>query len=784
MGAGRGRAVFILVATCLSLALAGLPVGPMPQPSSPPSKILRLPARAESALGHESALSLRPALSTNSSPVPEVGTIIGNVSGGTDPWGGFYDPPIGAVFATDFGDSQVTLLQGLRSLGTLSVGQEPIGGTYDPADGYAYVSNYMSNDVSVFAGLLPAGTIPVPAGPWGMTYNPVNQEVYVASYGSNTVSIISDRGVVTTLGVGSEPEGVAFDNANGNVYVVNHGSDNVSVIDDRRVVANIPVGHLPEGAAFDSASGTVDVTNNFNGTVTILQGTAAIRTLRVGASPASTAFDPGNGLMYVGNEGSGNLSVLNATAVIATIPVGSCPYAVVFDPQDGAIYAENCNPGSVAVVSTMLAERWLSSTPVGSPANSTDVGLMVRINGNVWAVGTGNDSGSTRIRPTVGLNCSPMSLTLNSSAEISAQFNCTATFPGDYAIWINVTDSRGSSVWAKGSLQVYVDPTLTRPAARSDSGSPITSADAGQRVTFTTQGTGGTGNYSWVWLGLALGSCLGLDTNGPVCIFPVAAALSIQAVLTDSDGKGVFSSALPFRIYSDPIVRSLLPSTVSADIGQSVNFSATSESGSGGESFTWYDAPPGCSITNLSEIHCTFASAGTFLLTTQVVDSNGRGSSPGPGARIEVYSDPEVASPAIAQPPLFLGANSTITVTVQGGLGPYLFVWYGLPPGCGGSSMSVRCHPTQAGEYQARVAVTDANGFTVLSNVTTLSVSGPSIGTHSGGNGPSVVFGIPALWLIYLVAIVTVGSLCGIVAVRSRRGSQLEDREAIEHGRG
>lgn len=720
------------------------------------------------------ASSARPSTSGNSTPVPEVGTIVGNLSGGTDPWGGFYEPVEGMVYATDFGDSRVDLLQGLQSRGFLGVGMEPIAGAYDPADGLDYISNYLSNNLSLYHGTTSQGSIAVRPGPWGITYDPADQEVYVANYGAANVTVLQGRTVVAMIPVGNQPEGIVCDTANGFVYVVNHGSDNVTVLDGRTVIANLAVGHDPEGAAYDASNGEVYVTNNYNGTVTALQGKSVVGTIRVGTAPASLAYDPSNGLVYVGNEGSGNLSVLKSNSVLVSIPTGTCPYAVVYDASNGAIYAMNCNPGTVYVISTVLGEAPITITPLGDPVNSTDVGEPVAVTGNVWAVGTGDAASFPAVSPNVGLACSIMNFSVNAYAWANSSTNCNATIPGNYTVWVNVTDSLGSSVSAWFDLRVFAGAMVSVPSAHSLGGGRIGSSDVGQTVEFLTNASGGTGNYAgWRWFGFPSGDCQALDSPSPTCVFRVPELLSVQSGVVDSNGKLTTSAPFGFQVYALPQVVSITPAVARADVGQSLNLTASTTEGAGGAVYSWNGAPSGCTALNTTEARCRFLAAGGFNLTVEVTDRNGGTSEPGPSAQLQISPDPRISAPVLSAPSVRVGAAENISVAVSGGVRPFLYDWSGLPSGCVGWSSPFTCTVGSPGTYRIAVVVTDANDFSVTSNASTLVVSANPSNHTSGGAPPPRFLGLAETsWIELSLGILVAGLVTGGVLRQRRRSRQ------------
>jgi hypothetical protein len=169
-----------------------------------------------------------------------------------------------------------------------------------------------------------------------------------------------------------------------------------------------------------------------------------------------------------------------------------------------------------------------------------------------------------------------------------------------------------------------------------------------------------------------------------------------------------------FSVTPYPEVPTPTGSPGSADVGQTITFSASASGGSGGFSYVWSGLPAGCVSANTASLSCTPTAAGTTSVTVRATDSEGDSIASGALA-YTVYNDPTVGSISAAPASVDVGQSVTISVQASSGSGGYSYVWSGLPTGCSGSGASIVCAPSGSGTFSISVAVTDSNGWTVTS---------------------------------------------------------------------
>lgn len=144
-----------------------------------------------------------------------------------------YDPANGYVYAANFGDPSVTVLDNATLVGnaTMPEGSTPSGLAYDPQDNYVYVANFKNDTVAAISGTSVVATIKVRQTPDSVFYNPTTQEVYVTYNGSgDNMSVISGTTLVGNATVGQGPLSPVYDSSNHDVYVADDGSNEVSVL--------------------------------------------------------------------------------------------------------------------------------------------------------------------------------------------------------------------------------------------------------------------------------------------------------------------------------------------------------------------------------------------------------------------------------------------------------------------------------------------------------------------------------------------------------------------------
>ena len=703
------------------------------------------------------------------------------VTGGASPIGVAYDSGRSEVFVTDIFSNNMSVIADSNNtvVASVNVSTYPFGVAYDSGKGELFVTDYGSHNVSIFSDSNNSliTTIAVGTSPTGVAYDSGKGEVFVANDGSTNVSVISDsnNSVVATVPVGSYPVAVAYDSGLGEVFVANDGSNNVSVISDtsNTVVATVAVGTTPFGVAYNSARSEVFVSNEVSNNVSVISDSndSVVSTLAIGASPHGVSYDSGLHEVFVANDGSDNVSVLalgnrandsfTVNSSLSLLPVsGSVDVGQTITVQANGY-------GSSLLVSTFTLGPYPLYCTSATTGNCTGGAATTDPAGSLVATTTvpsvsASGSYSVKLADTAGNNATAMihvytdptvatpsasrpSVDLGQSVTFSAVASfgtgsysyawlglptgcvgsqpatvCTPSGAGSYSVSVRVTDSDGQSV-TSGPLGfvVYTDPTVSTPSATPVSGQ----VDGGQTVTFATAAQLGTLTYtSYTWSGLPAG-CTGSSAS-VACAGPnlPPGTYLVSVTVTDSNSyASAASGSLSFVVLADPTVSTPSATPASADVGQSVTFSAAAAFGSGLYTYTWTGLPTGCSGTTPNLAPCRLTSEGVFMVRMTVTDSNNL-TVTSAALTFTVFSDPTVSVSA-DRTSVDVGAQVNLVATAGLGSGGYTYSWADLPNGCRGTTATIACSPAAPGKGSVTVKITDSNGVAALSSAVLLIVA-------------------------------------------------------------
>jgi len=696
-----------------------------------------------------------------SSSASEIGGVVGKVFLGVNPTAATYDPLNGNVYVADEGTNllagSMSEVNGTTVVSTFDGGSNPTGVVFDAYSGEIYVADFTGNDVSVVSGHTVVATVGVGTGPYALDADSQNGLVYVANYVSTEVSVIRGTTVTASPVVGSEPDGVAYDSSNGYVYVAVSGTNSVAVINGVTVIAQIPVGSEPAFLGYDPKSNLVYCPNYGSENVSIINGTRVVATINTSKDSYAAMYDAGNGFEYVDNWVAWNdsiVDVFNGTSMIANTTVLANLQRGAYCPDHGLLYIPDylIYSGRVVVMATELGISPLGDTTAGNSTTTTDAGDPVNLNTTLWAVGSAPDVARVATEPAVGFGCLAASVLSFTPIGAIVHGACVPTTPGNYTVWMNVTDQNGTTVQST-LLFIGVGPALVVPAPIASSGdlAALTSADVAEVVQFSERPSGGTGSfYGYSWYGLPIGTCTGTNTAQVQCTITESGSSLVTVTVSDSNGP-VTSSGLRLPVFARPAPKAPTTSLPAADAGQSVTFNVVTFDGSGNfTGFLWSGlASDQCADLSTASPVCLFTSESTIVAYVVVSDANGGQSAPSPTVTLVVSQALSISGLTFSPRSATVGQGETFSVTASGGAGDYRFNWSNLPPGCSGSSATISCTPSNAGFYNVSVSVTDANDFTAHSTAAILTVA-PS-------SGASTILGLSApVWLGVVVVIVVV----------------------------
>ena len=248
----------------------------------------------------------------------------------------------------------------------------------------------------------------------------------------------------------------------------------------------------------------------------------------------------------------------------------------------------------------------------------------------------------------------------------------------------------------------------------------------------------------------------------------VARPSSVRA----TDANGVTSPSSPplsLAISALPTVASVTMQPGSADVNQSVQFSALVTGGFGSYSYAWTGLPStGCGGTTTATVTCTLRSAGPVTASVVATDANGGRSGAGPTVNLEVYPDPVLTALSVSPSSVDVGGEVTFASALSGGSGNFGYNWTGLPTGCTTAGTAATCRPGQTGTYEVTLTATDGNGYSVTSSTAVLTVKVPA--ATIGLPAPSA-FGLPPPLFYAIVGGVAIllAVAAAVVLIRLRR---------------
>ena len=709
-------------------------------------------------------------------------TVIATIPVGQTIYDMAYDSGTGEVFVANYHSDNVSVISDATNtvVASVEVGTGPVAVGYDAGAGEVFIANFNTDNVSVISDVTNTlvATIAVGGGPYWATYDSGAREMFIPNIYSSNVSVISDttNTIVATVAVGSGPGIAAYDSGAGEVFVGNGGSNNVSVISDttNTVVSTIGVGTGPNAITYDPALGELFVANDGSNNVSAILDTtnAVVASVSVGTDPVSSVLDLGTSEIFVGNFGSNNVSVIFAQGNYGTATF-SVRSSLALLPSSGSVDAgqtvtvEGNGYGRALQITTFTLGSYLLSCT--SAATGTCVGgnLTTDRFGSVDAGFTAppvsssgtytvnlTDSASETATASITVFADP-TVTMPTASEGSvdvgqivnlssiagsgigpytydwlglpkgcagaqASISCTPTASGTSSISVRVTDADGFSVTSSAlKFTVYADPAVTTPVGTPGS----EGLDAGQSATFTTAASFGTLNYlTYTWHGLPAGcagtgyavTCSGSDLPSGV--------YSISVTVRDSNNFTSMSSGnLSYVVEADPTVSTPSATVGSADVGQSVTFSAAAAQGSGTYSYLWTGLPTGCASLTESVVICKVTVAGQYSTQVIVTDSFNQ-SLTSNSLPFTVYPDPNVTLSA-SRLAFDSGQSVTLTASATQGSGTYTYVWTGLPPGCSIVATTATCTPAGPARYPVSVKIADSNGVAADSTSVVLVVA-------------------------------------------------------------
>jgi YVTN family beta-propeller protein len=583
-------------------------------------------------------------------------------TGGSAPVTLAYASSSNRLFA--FNGAQLTLINTTDDLvmnASVPLDNHYFGEAFDPSTGVLFVANNDPDNGCVIPGTL---TIVRPST------NPI---------------------IIGSLPTGNGPQQVAVDPLHHRVFVTNLCSDTVSVIDDTNdsiVNDSVGVGGGPEGIAIDPSTGTVYVSDVYDNSIYTVNETSlsAHRLLNFSnySQPAALAFDPVDQRLFVALYGSSNVSVLNTSSnslLSTVIPVGAYPQGLLYDASNGLVYVSCSGSSNLTVIdaSTLRVVASVSTDegPVALALDPND-GILYVDAFNAGSVDLVQTSNNTRIPDSIPVGTAPLGI---------------AYVPGSNQIDVSDEENGTISVLANAP---QVSGVQFDPGA----------LEAGVQASLTVEVVNGTTPYV-ATVNSTDGTCAGrLPTFA--CRFANPGSARVRIRVTDSAGYAAWWNT-QVNVVPRLTLLAINSSSPTLDLGQSVQYSLSWSGGVLPISMSYFGLPAGCPTPTYPTWTCTPTAAGSYVVTVLANDSDAVLASA--TAPLTVYAALHVAVVTTTPNSPFVGQHLEIGSTVVGGMGPYGYLYSGLPPGCVSANVSVlTCTPSAPGNFTVNVSASDALG--------------------------------------------------------------------------
>lgn len=482
----------------------------------------------------------------------------------------------------------------------------------------------------------------------------------------------------------------------------------------------------------------------------------------------------------------------NLTGSVGTTPPPREKAQMAYDPTDGVVLLFDGTHGPSVLDSEWFFANgvWTAFLPAVAPSARYDAALAWTPNagtglfllfGGASSTLPHNDTWGLRPALSVVVSAHPAALDVDQSSNVSASVSggyppflpgwsglptgctpsgwyarCTFPSPGSSQIIVTATDSYRAV--ASSSVTVVVNPALGLSVTLE----PTTGA-APLSVNYSASPSGGTAPITYLW---EFGD--GTSSVAPSGSHVYATPGTYNGTATATDA----TSASTNRTFSVTVLNSSAVTPLTAQVAANplagsaplnVTFDGSATGGVSPYTFAW-SFGDGASASGPSVTH-SFA-AGNFSVTLTVTDSGGNTTNAitdvtvGPALSAVGQSD---ASAACVHGSGL--ANVTYSVVIQGGTAPYEVVWdlgNGAAPVSGLEANST--YPA-TGQYSANATITDAQGHSLVVEVTaTSSVPTGCGGTSSSSSGLGAYIG----WILLVLAVVVIA----VVAVLWRRRSR------------
>ncbi len=303
---------------------------------------------------------------------------------------------------------------------------------------------------------------------------------------------------------------------------------------------------------------------------------------------------------------------------------------------------------------------------------------------------------------------------------------CTPSVAGAFPVKVTVTDAAGRTATSSTTL------TVTAPALVAG---PLTATPATIVLNGTTNlsitVSGGVPPYSYAYSGLPSG-CASSNVSLLACTPTQTGTFTVSVTVSDRAAQTQQANTTLTVVASALIVGPLVASPPTVAANTTTNLSVLASGGVPPYTYVYAGLPPGCLSSNASSVPCQPTVPGTFNVSVTVSDRSGQTQT----ANTTVIVTPDalaITSFAATPSRILLGNNTTLAGATSGGIGPYTYVYGGLPNGCSSVNATLLlCTPVAFGSFNVTWTVTDGQGasqeaWTILTVTEGVVVTGFSI---------------------------------------------------------
>jgi DNA-binding beta-propeller fold protein YncE len=685
-------------------------------------------------------------------------------------------PSLHLVIIANKGNDSVTVLD--ASHDKILVAYDPVGAGpgalgYDPVDNLVYIADEISPaevvSMTASGSFAVAGNgIALPAASVALAYDPTSGMMW--SGGSTVITEISPSAYKAVANV-SVPSRALHDvewDSNAMLMVAsNFISGNVSRLDPSasgfgNVTASSPTGGDPLDLVVNPDLYQVDVADAASNEIVGISdaNAAVVSRWTVGLAPGLGTFDPVNERLVIPDSSADYVLEVDDKAVTPgnrplarSLFVPGHPVAAAFDQLAGTIVAGLVDGDVVALnASSGALVRSYNVTTTGIIADLTYADGELLVTGgtdSVWVLDARTLLVTSIVVFAVGAEPRRMAY------EPAGQLLFVSLFGANAVGVVNLQQNRIVATYSAGKapLGVDLDPqngeifvadtgTNETEALLASNGSfvgrevlPAPPAEllylAGANVVLVTVPLAGE-LFELDPSTLLPSNVIRLGDDPDALVYDNATANLYIANVDDGSLSIVPSGAatiVPFSVH-------LTASTNATDVGGTVTFSVTTPYPAWDFSYIWLQTPTGCASRNLSTLTCRPSVAATGVGTSVRVSNLAGDFLDATPVNITIVEDPTGVILTESVATLTAETPVTFTTTWTGGIGPFTFVYSGLPPGCPPVDLAVfTCKPTGTGGSTPAVVVTDSIGFSASAAPIVITVNHPPLTTPSLSSG-------------------------------------------------